>query len=92
MDHVSPREARGLDTVESLSRSIADRGWTAPAILALELLKPLGFLGSQAWLLAEPLFGRRDREILSRYATLLEDRSNIERLIRALEDGRHTHA
>ena len=78
------------DGIESLARSIAERGLAAPAILALELLKPFGFLGSQAWLLAEPLLGRQGRTSGRRYATLFEDRANVERLIEALEGKRRT--
>jgi hypothetical protein len=74
--------------IEHLATSIAERNLVMPAILALELLKPLGFLGSQAWLLVEPLFGPRGRELGRQYATLLEDREAVERLICSLEGMR----
>ena len=77
------------DEIGFLAQSIAARGWTTPVVLALELLKPFGFLGSQAWLLAEPLLGCRGRTLGRRYAMLVEDRSNIERLIECLEGERH---
>ncbi len=58
----------------------------APAILFLESGKPLAFLGSQALIFAEPMV--RAFFSAARYGDvqrLLEDRTNIERLIQKIE-------
>ncbi len=60
---------------------------TVPAIFFLESSKPLAFLGGQLLTFLEPfiqtLFNFRQYQ---RFAFLMEDRSNWERLIRKIED------
>ncbi len=55
---------------------------TGVAVLALELLKPAGFVASQVLTMAEPLLGQSSRD----YARFLENPANIERLLATLED------
>ena len=76
--------------LDALASSVVRRRLTTPAILLLELFKPVSFLGSQALLLLEPLFGPFGGDSGRRYATLLEDRHNIERLLEKLENQRRT--
>ncbi|MFQ6059205.1 MAG: hypothetical protein ACE5MB_10050 [Anaerolineae bacterium] len=77
------------ELIEGLARKIAHLGLTTPAILFLEAHKPLSFLGSQALLFSQPLLGflLGDKEAQD-YALLLEDRENVERLLRSLEQLR----
>lgn len=82
----TPPSDRGR--LEALALSIAQRGWCTPAIVILEMLKPLGFVGSQLLLLGEPLLGPGTRVASRRYATLLEDRDNVEQLLALLESHR----
>jgi hypothetical protein len=60
---------------------------TVPAIFFLESSKPLAFLGSQLLIFLEPfiqtLFNFRQYQ---RFAFLMEDRANWERLIRRVEE------
>ncbi len=57
-------------------------------ILFLETTKPLSFIASQGVLLLQPLLGSFFGESrVAEYAELLADRSNVEGLIRRLEDG-----
>jgi hypothetical protein len=74
--------------IEDLARRIETLGLTTPAVLMLEAHKPLSFLGSQAILIAQPLLSFVfDPARSTEYASLLEDRSNVELLIRRLEKG-----
>ena len=57
-----------------------------PAILFLEVIKPLAFVAGQGLLLCEPLLGFFFTESqLGEYADLLADRSNVEHLIARIE-------
>jgi hypothetical protein len=72
--------------IEHLARQIGRWRLESPAILFLEVTKPLSFIASQGLLLCEPLLGFFYKEPqVSEYADLLADRSNVERLIARLE-------
>lgn len=73
----APEPDAGLD---GLASDLAQRGLTTPAIVLLELLKPVSFLGSQLWVVLEPVLGPLWGNAGQRYARLLEDRRNIQRL------------
>jgi len=90
---VQPQPERGQDTNESLVDQVVQqiRRWRldAPAVLFLEVTKPLSFLASQGLLLCEPLLGSLvAKEQVTVYAQLLADRSSLERLIARLEEER----
>ena len=76
--------------IEALAQRIESMGLAAPAVLLLEAHKPLSFLGSQALLVLQPLlafaFGASTS---AEYAVLLEEPSNVERLIQRLERQEH---
>ncbi|MBC7254621.1 MAG: hypothetical protein H5T70_09060 [Chloroflexi bacterium] len=72
--------AQEAGQIREMARQVAARGLAVPAIMALELLKPWNFVGSQLMWLAEPLLGPRAR----RYATFLEDRRRLDALLNAL--------
>ena len=67
---------------------LATRRLETPAILFLESVRPLSFVGAQAMYFLEPfaraIFDVKDYERLAR---LLERRSNLELLVRAIEDA-----
>ena len=73
--------------IDELARKVTDRGLQTPAILFLEMNKPLSFIAGQAMLAASPLlmpiFGA---EGVQKYSQLLSSRDNIELLIRRIED------
>ncbi len=79
------------DEDAELIRKVAERivrmRMTVPAIFFLESSKPLAFLGGQLLIFLEPfvqtLFNFRQYQ---RFAFLMEDRANWERLIRKVED------
>jgi hypothetical protein len=71
----------GLPAVlERAARGIAARGLEAPAILALESLAPLGFLGGQALIAGGPLLSAfLPAEDWRAAAAALEDREALHR-------------
>jgi hypothetical protein len=79
------------EQVRVWARRIEQAGMVAPAILFLELYKPLAFLGAQLLWLAQPLLslGVHPREV-NDLARLCEDPQALEALLARLEASR-TH-
>ena len=78
--------SRRDELIQDLAQRIAQLGLTTPALFFLEAHKPLSFLGSQALLFSQPLLGLLlGDEAVKDYALLLEDRENVDRLLRSLE-------
>ena len=82
-----PRSERRHDElIAKIARGIARRRLAFPAILALESVKPLNSLASQALIVLTPALG-----MFIEYATLddicdmLQERKNVERLIAAID-------
>jgi hypothetical protein len=73
--------------VEKVARLTVRFGLTVPAILFLESMKPMSFVGSQAMLALSPfvnvLASRAEWDALQ---ALLEDRRGIEVVIRRIEE------
>ena len=76
--------------LDRAARELVRRRLEVPAVLALEMHRPLAYLGSQALALFTPMlapaFGLRNLEVL--YA-LLEDRANLDRLMERIEELAH---
>jgi hypothetical protein len=86
----SPKESSPSgreDLLDRLARKIVDRGLSAPAVIFLESTKPLNFVGCQALNFLEPLvqsvFGIKS---YTEFTQLMENRSNIEKLILKIEE------
>lgn len=73
--------------IERLSGRIVRRGLETPAILFLEMHKPLCFFASQGVLFAMPLLGAflEPREI-EQLARLLDSQENVDRLIARIDE------
>jgi len=75
------------DILERAARKVTERRLEVPAILALEMHRPLAFLGSQGVVvftpMLAPLFGLRNLQVLQH---LLADRRNLDRLIERIEE------
>jgi hypothetical protein len=72
--------------IEELAERISSLGLRTPAIILLESNKRLGFLIGQALLLFQPFLGfLMGEEKVKLYVKLLEERDNVERLLRRLE-------
>ena len=73
--------------LERAARAVVRRRLTVPAVLTLESLRPLSFIGSQALLVLTPMlslvFNHRDLQTLYR---LLEKRTGIERFLTLIEE------
>jgi|SRR5450759_7342 hypothetical protein len=78
--------SRRQQLIERVAQQIAGRGMTAPAILFLEMHKPLAFLGAQLLWIAQPFLsiGLNNAD-LSDLITVIEDRAGVEELIERLE-------
>ncbi|MFQ5944958.1 MAG: hypothetical protein ACE5NC_01735 [Anaerolineae bacterium] len=82
-----PRQDDAL--IEAGARRLSDSGWAAPAVLLLEMHRPLSFLASQLLLAAGPLISPLvGRDTVTSYVSLLEDRDGLGRLVSRLEELR----
>lgn len=78
--------------VEHLSQQIGRWRLTLPAIVFLQVTRPLSFIASQALLLCQPLISAfYDAPEIAGYADLLADRANVDRLVTRLEEDNRTH-
>lgn len=79
-------EERRDEILGKIAGEIVDRRLSAPAIMFLESMKPLSFIGSQLMVMANPfvqvLFNSRTYWEVT---VLLEDRKNVEYLIQEIE-------
>lgn len=73
--------------IDQISEAVVKRGMETPAILFLEMHKPLSFFASQALIVSSPLLAPLvglDR--VSAASSLLESRENVELLVRKIEE------
>ena len=78
--------SRRQQLIDRFARRVGELGLTAPAILFLELHKPLSFLGAQVLFAAQPFLGLAfDEAELRDFATIIEDRAGVEQVIDRLE-------
>lgn len=82
---LTPEEVSNM--VDSIARQIVNRKLEVPAVLFLEMHKPLSFIASQATIVAMPflgpIIGAKRMADLSR---LLAEREHIEILINRIEE------
>jgi hypothetical protein len=73
--------------IDAAASRLVRMGLAVPAIFFLESTKPLSYVGSQALVFLEP-FVKSVLTVASydRFVALLEDRSNVEALLRRIED------
>lgn len=74
------------EILERVAERVVRMRMAVPAILFLESSKPLSFVGSQFLVFMEPFVKTFFTATLyDRFATLMEDREQYERLIRTIE-------
>lgn len=74
------------DIVDRVCRSIVKRGMTTPALMALEMSRPLNFVASQAMHIVRPAAELvLDTQAFTQFATFLEQRGSIEYLCERLQ-------
>jgi len=80
-------EERKQELIEAMARFVVERGLASPAVLFLELHRPLAFVGSQAGIVFSPflvaLFGFQR---VDEYTQLMSERENWDRLIERIEE------
>ncbi|MDE0044012.1 MAG: hypothetical protein OXT74_18355 [Candidatus Poribacteria bacterium] len=85
LDEIPEAEQQAL--LEKVATQIVKRRLTVPAIMALEVCKPLNFLGSQALIAFNPfvqsIFNAADYQ---KFALIIEKDENVEFLIKLIED------
>ena len=85
LDEIPQDEQREL--LEKIARQVVKRRLTAPAILFLEMCKPLNFLGSQVLIALNPfvqaVFNTAEYQ---KFALIIEKDANVELLIRLMEE------
>ena len=74
------------DIVDRVCRSVVKRGMTTPALMALEMSRPLNFVAAQAMHIVQPAAELvLDTESLKQFALFLEQRGSIEYLCERLQ-------
>ena len=84
LDEIPQSDQRAL--LEKVATQVVKRRLTAPAILFLELCKPLNFLGSQLLIALNPFVQTIFKTTEYRkFALIIEKDANVERLIQLIE-------
>ena len=85
LDEIPQHEQQEL--LEKVAMQVVKRRLTAPAILFLEMYKPLNFLGSQVLIALNPfvlsIFNTTEYQ---KFALIIEKDANVELLIRLIEN------
>lgn len=86
-DYKNDTPEAAAELFEKIAKKIVEREMTVPAIMLLEMVKPLSFLGSQALVFINPIVSL----VVSsgdyyRFVRLMEERENIEKLAVAIEE------
>lgn len=80
---VTPRQK---EIVDKLAKSLVRRRLTTPALFALEMGRPLNFIGSQAMLFFQPIVSVLfDTEGYREFARLMEHRESVAYLCERIE-------
>ncbi len=73
--------------MQKISKEIVQRQLTVPAIIFLETIKPLSFLGNQLLIFANPIVSLIVRTgNYYKFVRMIENRENIEKLTVAIEE------
>ncbi|MDQ7798461.1 MAG: hypothetical protein RDU76_05910 [Candidatus Edwardsbacteria bacterium] len=84
LSEVSPERAKEL--LAKIANQVVKRKLTVPAIMFLESVKPLTFIGSQALIFFQPMVQAfLNRREYDEFAVLMEDRENVELLLQEIE-------
>ena len=82
---VEPTE-RQMELVDIVCKAVVRRGMIVPALMALEMSRPLNFVASQAMHFFRPIVSViLDGPSIAEFATFLEQRGSIEYLCQRLE-------
>ncbi len=85
-DELKPLAESDRQILETVARRVVELHMEVPAVLALESVRPLSLLGSQALYFFEPVLGSLLHwPHYRRFAELIEDRDVLEHLTRTIE-------
>jgi len=75
------------DLIEKIARAVVERQLTVPAIVFLESVKPLSFLGNQLMIFLNPMVSLivASKDYYA-FVRMIENRENVEKLIETIED------
>ncbi|KAF0196799.1 MAG: Uncharacterized protein FD169_778 [Bacillota bacterium] len=77
----------------AIAKKVEKYNLITPAILFLQMSKPLSFVGSQAVLFSAPIAGAFiDERLIEDFGQIMADRENVERLLTLLEDREEIRA
>jgi len=79
--------ARSEELMARIARAVVERQMTVPAIMLLESVKPLSFLGNQLLIFLDPIVSLvvTSRDYYA-FVRMLDDRENLEKLLVAIEE------
>ena len=81
------RKAEHHELLDRFAKGVVERRMTTPAILFLESVKPLSFLGNQALVFFQPIVQSVfNFKTYDEVTELLEDRENLEYLLKKIEE------
>jgi hypothetical protein len=84
LSEVGPERAKEL--LARIANQVVKRKLTVPAIMFIESVKPLSFVGSQALIFMQPIVQAfLNRKEYDEFAVLMEDRENVELLLQEIE-------
>ena len=84
LGEVSPERAKEL--LAKIAHQVVKRKLSVPAIMFLESVKPLSFIGSQALIFLQPMVQAfLNRKEYDEFAVMMEDRENVELLLQEIE-------
>jgi hypothetical protein len=73
--------------LDKLAKAVVGRGLETPAILALEMHKPLAFLGAQTLIVATPMLGPLlGLERMQTLSRLLNEPGSVDALVRRIDE------
>ena len=96
--HAFATEGAKLDDCDTaLIRKLADyvvrRNMSVPAVMFLESVRPLNFVGSQAMVFFKPIISRFFTKVeYDKLASMLEKREVIDRLIKEIEQRANSNS
>ena len=84
-ENTSPQDR--ADLIERISKRVVDARMEAPAVLWLEMNRPLAFIASQALLVGMPFLGLIVKlDDVAVFSDLLKEPDGVESLIKRIED------
>ena len=73
--------------INTLAKLVVDKHMSAPAVMTLEMIKPLSLLGQSALMIFGPLIDMIfDPVKMEKFQAVIGDRKRIEQLMTAIED------